>query len=165
MKDWTKASLKDDGIKEDSEFFEYIGRMRELDGDFSEFLRNFNDNSYIRNKLEEISQLLQLIQEIRYYHFDTLVKTNSDIKLNVPPINNTNYTDAISLIDEVAYTKINQLYTYILAKDIFNINNIIDSLKKPLLNLANMNFAANSGGEYNGRQKVGSSGPLRRAFI
>lgn len=136
LKDWIEASLADDGIRDDSEFYDYIGHMRVISGALANIQLAFKDSpSFIKNSIDNALELAENLQEIRLEYFNFLVDTNGVVEIDAT-INGKDHLDDIYQLDEKAMQLaieaeklINGNGTLKAASDISQINTLLQRLK------------------------------------
>lgn len=123
MNDYTKKSLLDDGIREDSVFFEYVGHMRALT-DLAEYiLQKSTGRQSFEHRAIEILELVTDIHEVRFKHFSTLVEKNAVVDIFDTLSDGKRYTDAVAIIDKEIEDGLNEL------KFSLNNNRDIDAMR------------------------------------
>lgn len=98
LEDWLEDSLADDGIRDDSEFFDYIGHMRVI----SDALSNMQvalKNSFLINSIDETLDIAETVQKLRFDYFNLLVSSDSVVEINAT-INGKNHLNDIYKLDE-----------------------------------------------------------------
>lgn len=123
MQEWTKKSLREDRIRDDSVFFEYIGRITELENLAGQILEKSKGRLSFESKASDILDLVSDIHDIRFTHFTTLVE--KDAVVDIPEIlsNGERYVDTVQKIDKEIEDGLNEL------KFCLNNNRDIDAMR------------------------------------
>lgn len=100
LEDWLEDSLADDGIRDDSEFYDYIGHIRAVVANLSNIqLALKNENSFLKHSVDEALENAETIQKLRYDYFNLLVSSDSVVEVNAT-INGKNHLNDIYKLDE-----------------------------------------------------------------
>lgn len=123
MQEWTKKSLREDGIRDDSVFFEYIGRITELENLAGQILEKSKGRLSFESKASDILDLVSAIHDIRFTHFTTLVEKDAVVDITETLSNGERYVNAVQNIDKEIEDGLNEL------KFCLNNNRDIDAMR------------------------------------
>lgn len=132
LEDWLEDSLADDGIRDDSEFYDYIGHMRVI----SDALSNMqvalkNENSFLKSSIDETLDIAETIQKLRFDYFNLLVSSDSVVEVNAT-INGKNHLNDIYKLDEQIMVLARETEKLINDNNKFKIANNLTELKVAL---------------------------------
>ncbi len=113
MKEWTIASLKDDGIPQDSEFFEYLGRMREIEDTLREIETKYGDNKNIKSTIDKLIYYPYTLNDIRFNYYSLLSSNNKELDLSAGDTRKLKYSEIAQKMDETTQTIVNEFYNLI----------------------------------------------------
>lgn len=100
LEDWLEDSLADDGIRDDSEFYDYIGHIRAVVANLSNIrLALKNENSFLKHSVDKALENAETIQKLRYGYFNFLSATGNVTKVN-STINGKDHLNDIYKLDE-----------------------------------------------------------------
>ncbi len=100
LEDWLEDSLADDGIRDDSEFYDYIGHMRLVSANLSNIQVTLkNESSFLKHSVDETLDIAETIQKLRFDYFNLLVSSDSVVEINAT-INGKNHLNDIYKLDE-----------------------------------------------------------------
>lgn len=106
MQEWTIKSLEDDNIPKDSDFYEYLGRMIELEEFLREIEFKYKDNQAIKDKIgAELDKLISTpynINELRFNYYKTLLRNGEVPNLSFGDMKDMTYSEASKKGDEIA---------------------------------------------------------------
>lgn len=112
MQEWTIKSLDDDNIPKDSDFYEYIGRMMELEDFLREIELKYKDNQLVREKigteLDKIIGYSFYINELRFNYYKTLLGNGEVPNLSLGDMKYMTYSEASKKGDEIAQHMANE---------------------------------------------------------
>lgn len=113
MKNWTIASLKDDGIPEDSVFFEYLGRMREIEDTLREIENKYGNNKKIGATIDKLIYYPYTLNDIRFNYYSLLSSNNRELNLSAGDTRNLTYSEISKKMDETTQAIVNEFYSLI----------------------------------------------------
>ena len=112
MQEWTIKSLDDDNIPKDSDFYEYIGRMIELEEFLREIELKYKDNQLVREKIgTELDKIIGHsfnINELRFKYYKTLLGNGEVPNLSSGDMKDMTYSEASRKGDEIAQHMANE---------------------------------------------------------
>ena len=112
MQEWTIKSLDDDNIPKDSDFYEYIGRMIELEEFLREIELKYKDNQLVREKIgTELDKIIGYsfnINELRFKYYKTLLGNGEVPNLSSGDMKDMTYSEASRKGDEIAQHMANE---------------------------------------------------------
>ena len=112
MQEWTIKSLDDDNIPKDSDFYEYIGRMMELEDFLREIESKYKDNQLFREKIgTELDKIIDYslnINELRFNYYKTLLGNGEVPNLSSGDMKDMTFAEASKKGDEIAQHMANE---------------------------------------------------------
>lgn len=104
LEDWLVDSLADDGIRDDSEFYDYIGHIRTVCASLDNIQNTLASSpAFFKKTLSEAIEIAEQVHEFRSNHFQFLVSTDSVVEVNATLNGKDHLKDIYQLDDKVMH--------------------------------------------------------------
>lgn len=135
LKDWLEVSLADDGIRDDSEFYDYIGHMRVVATSLANIqIALKNSPSFLKNSIDDVSDVAETVHALRCEHFKSLVDSDNVVELNAN-INGKDHINDIYQLDDQAMQLVAETENLINTNGPLKATSILKDLKHTLRKL------------------------------
>lgn len=104
LEDWLVDSLANDGIRDDSEFYDYIGHIRTVCASLDNIQNTLASSpAFFKKTLSEAIEIAEQVHEFRSNHFQFLVSTDSVVEVNATLNGKDHLKDIYQLDDKVMH--------------------------------------------------------------
>ncbi|MBR2430195.1 MAG: hypothetical protein IKK43_05130 [Clostridia bacterium] len=138
MQEYIKQKLIEDGVRDDSVFFEYIGRMRNMTELAAYIYEKSKGSPRFESKANELLELVTDIHEIRFDHFTALVEKDAVVDIFDRLADGSKYTDTAARLDKEIEDGLTELGLSLDNNQDIDALRILDQLKYKLQRLKGM---------------------------